>query len=45
MITNKRVEVDAPEETRKNKSKKVKKFGAFDKRDRRSVKMSLKKEY
>ena len=42
MITTKRTTVDAPEETRKNKAKKIKKFGAFDKADRRNSKRQLK---
>jgi len=45
MITNKRVDVDSPEETKKNKSKKVKKFGACDKNDRRNSKQSLRKDW
>jgi len=45
MITNKRVDVDAPEETRKNRSKKVKKFNAYDRRDRSKTKQSLRKSY
>jgi len=45
MITHKRETVNNPEETKRNKSKKVVKFGAFDKRDRRSSKQSLRKEW
>lgn len=43
MITYKRAGVDEPERTIKNRSKKVKKFNAFNKADRRNSKRNLKR--
>ena len=42
MITTKRVNVEEPTETRRNRSKKVPKLNAYSKADRRNVKKQLK---
>ena len=45
MITYKRTSIKEPEETRKNKSKKVKKLNAFNKADRRNNKIRRSYDY